>query len=247
MRNLRLLVQYAGTRYAGWQLQPGVPTIQGALEKSLGTVVRHPVRLVGASRTDAGAHARGQVASVRVDSELQAGRIRHSLNALLPHDIRVMELRDAPQNFHALSDALRREYRYVVVNGTCLSPFRHGFAHLVRVPLDFGRLQEAAGRVVGEHDFSGFSSADRGEVRTRRRVEISEWLRQEEALVYRVVADGFLRGMVRALVGTFLDVGRGLREVQRIDAILAARDRRQAGPGVPACGLFLERVEYAET
>ena len=246
MRNLRLLVQYAGTRYAGWQLQPSSPTIQGALEKSLGTVVRHPVRLVGASRTDAGAHARGQVASVRVEAELSIERLQHSMNALLPHDIRVVELRDAPPRFHALSDAHRREYRYVIVNASYLSPFRHGFAHLVRAPLDFGRLQEAAGRVVGEHDFTGFSSADRGEVRTRRRVEVSEWLRQEEALVYRVVADGFLRGMVRALVGTFVDVGRGLREAHQIDAILAERDRRKAGPCVPACGLFLERVEYAE-
>jgi tRNA pseudouridine38-40 synthase len=246
VRNLRLLVQYAGTRYAGWQLQPGVPTIQGALEQSLSTVVRHPVRLVAASRTDAGAHARGQVASVRVDTELPNGRIQHSLNALLPHDIRVAELLDAPDDFHALSDAVRREYRYVIVNGTYLSPFRHGFAHLVRVPLELDRLREAAGRVVGEHDFTGFSSADRGEVRTLRRVEVSEWMRQEEALVYRVVADGFLRGMVRALVGTFVDVGRGLRKVSRIDAILAQRDRRQAGPCVPACGLFLERVEYDE-
>jgi tRNA pseudouridine38-40 synthase len=242
-----LLVQYAGTRYAGWQLQPGIPTIQGELEKSLGTVVRHPVRVVGASRTDSGAHARGQVASVRVESELPAERIRRSLNALLPHDIRVAAVREAPPGFHALSDALRREYQYVVVNASYLSPFRHGFAHLVHAPLDFERMQAAAARVIGEHDFTGFSSAERGEVRTRRRVEVSEWLRREEALVYRVAADGFVRGMVRALVGTFLDIGRGALEVERIDLVLRERDRRRAGPCAPACGLFLERVEYADS
>lgn len=245
MRNLRLLVAYAGTRYAGWQIQPGRQTVQGVLQVCVERVVRHPVKVVGASRTDSGAHASGQVASLRTSSNLPADRLRSSLNGVLPPDIRVFELVDAPEEFHALGKAVRREYHYLVANGEVLSPFRNGFAHWVRAPLDRGLLREAARRILGEHDFAGFAGADRGDVRTRRRVEISDWGEEEDLLRYRVVADGFVRGMVRALVGTFLEVGRGRRHPDWVDEILRARDRRLAGPCVPAHGLYLRRVDYA--
>ncbi len=245
MRNLRLLVQYAGTRYAGWQVQPAGATVQGVLQACLSRVVRHPVTIVGASRTDSGAHARGQVASVRTDSTLEARRLRRSLNGLLPPDIRVLEVEEAEPRFHALGGALRREYRYEIVNGETISPFRHALALHLRAPLDRARLREAAQRVLGEHDFAGFASSDRGEVRTRRKVAISEWVEERDLLIYRIVADGFVRGMVRALVGSILEVGRGRRDAGWIDALLAGRDRRLAGPCVDACGLYLEKVDYA--
>jgi tRNA pseudouridine38-40 synthase len=245
VRNLRLLVQYAGTRYAGWQVQPGQATIQGLLQGVMQRIVGHPVKILGASRTDAGVHARGQVASVRTESELPVGRLRRSLNALLPPDIRVLDLAEAAADFHALGRAVRREYRYEIVNGEVLSPFRHGFAYHVRAPLDRSRLGEAAARILGEHDFAGFADSDRGPARTLRRVEVSEWREQEDLLAYRVVADGFVKGMVRALVGTFLDVGRGRRPPAWVDTVLEKRERALAGPSVPACGLYLQRVDYA--
>jgi tRNA pseudouridine38-40 synthase len=238
-------VQYAGTRFAGWQVQPSAPTVQGLLQEALGRIVRHPVSLVGAGRTDAGAHARGQVASVRIESPLPEERLRRSLNGLLPPDIRVLELREAPAGFHALGAAIRREYRYEIVNAEVLSPFLHGFAHHVRAPLDCEALREAASRVIGEHDFEAFSSSDRGDVKTRRKIDISEWRVDGSLLVYRVAADGFVKGMVRALAGSFLEVGRGRRPAAWVDELLRSRDRALAGPCLPAHGLYLERVDYA--
>jgi tRNA pseudouridine38-40 synthase len=238
-------VQYAGTRYAGWQRQPGQATIQGALEESLQRILRHPVKLVGASRTDAGVHARGQVASLHTDRDVHLDRLSRSLNSLLPHDVRVMEIEEVDADFHALASARGREYRYEIVNAPVMPPFRHGFAHQVRVPLDLDRLRRAAKQILGEHDFSGFAASDRGAVRTRRKVQASEWLQAADLLTYRIVADGFVKGMVRALVGTFIDIGRGRREVSWIDEILRVRDRSLAGPTAPACGLYLQRVYYA--
>lgn len=238
-------MQYAGTRYAGWQVQPGRGTVQGLLQECMARVLRHPVSLVGASRTDAGVHARGQVASARTPSDLPVGRLRRSLNGLLPPDIRVLEVSEAPESFHALGSAVRREYRYEIVNAETLPPFRYGFALHVRARLDRGRLREGAGFLLGEHDFAGFASADRGGASTRRRIEASEWREEGDLLVYRVAADGFVRGMVRTLVGSLLEVGRGRREPEWMEALLRSRDRGLAGACVPACGLYLERVDYA--
>ncbi|MEE9231652.1 MAG: tRNA pseudouridine(38-40) synthase TruA [Acidobacteriota bacterium] len=244
-RNLKLLVQYAGSRYSGWQRQPGQTTIQGALEERLQQILRHPVKLVGASRTDAGVHARGQVASLITTSQLEPDRLRRSLNSLLPHDIGVMEIEVVADDFHALGSARGREYRYEIVNAPVTSPFLHGFAHPVRVPLDLERLRRAAARIIGEHDFTGFADADRGPVRTLRKVQTSEWCKDGDLLTYRVVADGFVKGMIRALVGTFIDVGRDRWGEDRIEKILRERDRSLCGPAAPACGLYLQRVYYA--
>ncbi len=237
-------MQYAGTCYSGWQRQPGRPTIQGVLEERLEQILRHPIKLVGASRTDAGVHARGQVASLHTTSELEPERLRRSLNSLLPHDIGVMEMEIVAHDFHALGSARGREYRYEIANAPVTSPFLHGFAHPVRVPLELDRLQRAAARIIGEHDFAGFADADRGPVCTLRKVQTSEWSREGDLLTYRVVADGFVRGMVRALVGTFIDVGRGRWNEDRIDQILQEQDRSLSGPAAPACGLYLQKVYY---
>jgi len=182
---------------------------------------------------------------VRTDSDVPLDRLRRSVNSLLPHDIRVMQIEEAAGDFHALASARRREYHYEIVNAPVLPPFRHGFAHQVRAPLDRDRLQRAARQILGEHDFSGFAAADRGAVRTRRKVQASEWLEAADLLTYRIVADGFVKGMVRALVGTFIDIGRGRGEVSWVDDILRLRDRGLAGPTAPACGLYLHRVYYA--
>ncbi len=238
-------MQYAGTHYAGWQKQPDQPTIQGVLQDRLEQILRHPARLVAASRTDAGVHARGQVASLLTHSELPVLRLRRSLNSLLPPEIRVTAVEEAPAEFHALRCARLREYRYEIVNGEVLSPFRHGFALQVRVPLDRDRMEEAARAILGEHDFTGFADADRGPARTWRHIEISEWITREELLCYRVVADGFVKGMVRSLVGTLIEIGRGRWEPKWMQHVLTERKRCLAGPSVPACGLYLQRVEYA--
>lgn len=234
-----------GTRYSGWQRQPGRPTVQGVLEERLQQILRHPVKLVGASRTDAGVHARGQVASLHTNAQLEPERLRRSLNSLLPHDIGVMEVEMVAHDFHALGSARGREYRYEIINAPVISPFFHGFVHPVRIPLELERLQRAAARIVGEHDFTGFADADRGPVRTLRKVRASEWCKDGDLLTYRVVADGFVKGMVRALVGTFIDVGRGRWDEDRVEQILQERDRSLSGPAAPACGLYLQQVYYA--
>ncbi len=246
MRNIKMIVAYVGTPFAGWQVQPGRATIQGVLEERIAVLLKEAVGVAGAGRTDAGVHARGQVANVKTASRIPPGGLLRGLNALLPEDIRVMQVEDVPESFHARSDARSKEYRYQIARGPVVSPFLLPFAEWVRDPLDLGAMQEAARRLLGRHDFTSFSSADcRIDNRTRT-VKVSEFLDLGDRLEYRVQADGFLHHMVRTMVGTLLWVGRGLLPPDAIGEILEARDRRRAGPCAAARGLVLEKVFYEE-
>ncbi len=246
MRNMKMIVAYVGTRYAGWQVQPGRPTIQGVLEDRIGRMLREPVRLAGAGRTDSGVHARGQVANFQTASRIPAAGLVRGLNALLPEDIAVMRAEDAPASFHARADARGKEYRYRIARAEVVSPFEAPFVAAVRGSLDAGAMRAAARHFLGAHDFTSFcpvASPIEDKVRTLSVSEVTE----EEGLVgYRVVGDGFLRHMVRTLVGTLLMVGRGRLDAAAIPRIMAARDRRLAGPVAPARGLVLEQVFYGE-
>jgi tRNA pseudouridine38-40 synthase len=251
-------VEYSGTRFAGWQVQPHARTVQGELERALAVVLREPVRLTGASRTDAGVHALGQVASFGTRSEAPLGRIHGALNALLPDDVAVLDVTETSPGWSARFAARGKHYRYRVLDRRAPSPTEAATAWHVpsAAPLDLERMQAAALRLVGTHDFAALASKsdqpDRTTVRTLRTVRVSRqptapWGRDggpAPVVAIDVLGDAFLYKMVRAIAGTLVQVGRGRRDPASIDAVLASRDRRQAGPSAPPHGLFLMRVYY---
>ncbi len=245
MRTLKMVLEYDGSAYHGWQVQPAGPTIQGTLETRLEAILGRPHRVHGAGRTDAGVHARAQVAHVRTEHSMSTEDLQRALNATLPRDIAVLHIAEAPPGFHARKSASGKQYAYYLVEGSLRSVFWDRYAWHVRRSLDLPAMERAAARLVGTHDFSAFCAtgcdiADR--VRRIDRIEIfrlGDRLRRIE-----VAGDGFLRHMVRILVGTLVDVGTGRTPEHGVESILAGRDRRAAGRTAPAQGLFLERVEY---
>lgn len=243
-RKYKATLQYLGTRYAGWQVQKGQRTVQGVIEKALMRLAGQAVAVVGAGRTDAGVHALGQVAHFPFPDRDSVPDLLKSLNALLPWDIRVVRLEEAGDAFHASRDARRKRYEYRIYNAGILPPFEHLRACHVARPLDLGRMTDAAGRFLGEHDFSGFAAAAsrvRSKVRT---IQSSQVLHEGPVILYRVEASGFLHHMVRNMVGTLLQAGWCDRPCDDVERILLSRDRGQAGPTAPAHGLYLVRVWY---
>jgi tRNA pseudouridine38-40 synthase len=244
MRTIKMTLAYVGTRYAGWQVQPGRPTVQGILEERLGRMLREVVRLAGAGRTDAGVHALGQVASFSTGCRVPLDGLRRGINARLPEDIRALVVEEVPEGFHARSDARGKEYRYRITRAPIVSPFEAPFVTPVRPPLDVGRMRQAAVRLEGRHDFTSFCPAN-CEIEDRTRaIALSRVEEAGDEIVYHVRGDGFLRHMVRTIVGTLVEAGRGRLEPDAIGSVIDARDRRRAGPCAPARGLVLVRVFY---
>jgi len=247
MPNIRLIVEYVGTNYHGWQIQPHVPTVQGVLQNALRVTLRSAVVIRGAARTDAGVHALGQVASFSSSDPVDCRRLLRSLNAILPDDIGVRRVEEVADDFHPRHAALGRIYRYQVVEGECLSPFLAPFAAHSRRQLDVLAMDEAARALEGRHDFSSFCAAgDLSESRIKE-IRSSRVERDEERgdlIVYTVEGSSFLQHMVRNIAGTLMDVGRGRFNVAAMRAILEARDRRCAGPTAAARGLCLMKVLY---
>jgi len=246
MRNIKMTVAYVGTHYAGWQVQPEQATIQGVLEQRLSRLLQEPVRIAGAGRTDAGVHARAQVANFKTASRIQPDGLRRAMNARLPTDIRVVRAEDVDIDFHARTDARGKEYRYRMALGEYVSPFDAPFVTAIRGNIEPGRMSQAAALFIGSHDFESFCPADCQLESKRRTIDQSEVVEDGAFLEYRVRGNGFLRHMVRTIVGTLIDVGQGRRQPGAINDILASRDRRTAGPCAPARGLVLERVIYEE-
>jgi tRNA pseudouridine38-40 synthase len=247
VRTLKLGVAYLGTGYHGWQIQPGRPTIQGSLEEALARVLDEPVRVVGAGRTDAGVHARGQVASLVTGSGTPARGILLGTNNLLPETIRVMSVEEAPEGFHARHQAIRKEYAYRFTTAPVLTPFLAATVEQVRGELDLDRMAEAARALLGEHDFSAFCGPDGRAKNTVRTLEESRFEEEPDGVrVYRVASRSFLQYLVRTLAGTLFEVGRGRIPADAIPGILASGDRTRAGPTAAARGLTLERVHYPQ-
>ena len=244
MRNLRITVAYVGTRFSGWQVQPGRATVQGVLEERLSRLLKEKVRLAGAGRTDAGVHARGQVANFMTASRIPPEGLLRGLNARLPDDVGVLEAREAPPGFHARADARGKEYHYRIARADVVSPFDAPFVCAVRGRLDPEAMREAAAAFLGANDFTSFcAAACRVESRVRT-VTLSRLDEEGPFLDFRVRADGFLQHMVRTMAGTLIEIGRGIIRRDAIPRILEARDRRAAGPCAAARGLTLERVFY---
>jgi tRNA pseudouridine38-40 synthase len=245
-RVFRLTLEYDGEAFEGWQLQPGEHrTIQGTLETAVARVARQRVPVVGSGRTDSGVHAEGQVASLELETDLGADRLRAALNGVLPRDVAVVDAVIAPAGFHARRDASSKLYRYRVWNGRDRSPLRERRALCLQRPLNVEAMRRAARCFVGTHDFASFCAAGSSVVTTERSLQRLDVVGEGGGRVELLVeGSGFLRQMVRILAGTLLAVGSGRWRPEDMPAILAARDRRVAGPTAPAHGLTLVAVRY---
>ena len=227
-------LSYLGTAYCGWQRQPDAPSVQGALENALSTILRTETLVTGAGRTDTGVHALHAVAHFDAASEPDL----RNLNALLPRDIAVHRLRCVHDNAHARFDAVEREYKYHIV--TRKDPFRQQTAWLFTAPLDVNAMNAAASHLIGTHEFTTFSKLHSGNKTDVCTVLTAQW----DGLIFTIRADRFLRNMVRSIVGTLVDVGRGKISVERFAEILTSRDRSLASSSAPAQGLFLTDIKY---
>lgn len=246
----RATVAYDGTDFFGFQLQASGRTVQGALEAALLQLSGAETRVVGSGRTDAGVHAAGQVVGFRAEWRHDTSDLHRALNAVLPPDVAVVDLDEAPEEWHPRFSAKWRHYRYTVRNAAWRSPLTRRHALHIAQPLQLDDLQAAARMLVGQHDFASFGrpmqdgTPGQPGTSTVRIVYRSGWRQEEEHLLYDVLGNAFLRGMVRSLVGSMLSVGLGQMTVEQLRDALAGRDRRLAAPPAAACGLCLMHVEY---
>jgi tRNA pseudouridine38-40 synthase len=244
MRTIKLTVAYDGTGYVGWQRQEAGESIQGLIERALAKIEGGLVTLHGAGRTDAGVHALGQVASARIGAVLDDSTIERSLNANLPPAIRITGVATVPDDFHARFSAGAKTYEYRIWNGPSVPPFIRLYTWHVPQLLDRARLREASRAITGEHDFAAFQGAGSAAHTTVRRISSAGWRSDGAACAFDISGEGFLRHMVRSLVGTIVEIGLGRRPVDDIARLLWTPQRGEAGRTAPACGLFLVRVEY---
>jgi tRNA pseudouridine38-40 synthase len=255
VRNLKLILAYDGAEFAGWQVQPGRSTVQGALASAIGRLSGENVLPQGSGRTDAGVHALAQVASFATASPIPAENWAGALNDILPASIRVLEVTEAAPEFHARKSARAKTYRYRIYRGAICPPFLARYVWHYPYPLEESAMTAAADVVVGEHDFTSFAAVDPERVERMaaaenfqttnvRTIYSSRWTREGEELIYTVRGSGFLHHMVRNLVGTFLLIGKGRVSREDLGRILAARERSAAGPTSPASGLYLVGVQY---
>jgi tRNA pseudouridine38-40 synthase len=247
-RSLRLTIAYDGTDFHGWQVQPRQRTVQGEIEAAIQRITREPVRVIGSGRTDAGVHALGQVASVATDSRLPPHNFQRAVNSELPDDVVLLDVAEAPPGFHANGDCVSKRYRYQIDSGPVPNVFLRRTSWYHRRPLDEDAMHRAAQALLGTHDFRSYEStgSERPDtVRTVLDISVTSCVeRCGPAIHIEVEADGFLYNMVRAIVGTLVQVGRGRMPVEWPGEVLASRDRRRAGPTAPPQGLFLLRANY---
>ncbi len=261
-RNLKITLAYDGSEFHGWQVQPGLRTVQGTLAECIHRITGEEVLPQGSGRTDAGVHALAQVASVRLDSPIPARNLVIALNDVLPSSVRVNTVDVVGDDFHARHSAKAKTYRYRIYRKDICPPFLARYVFHDPYPMNEDALIRASEHVVGTHDFTSFAASDpersarmakpaRDEGKSHfgittniRTIHSSLWARTDEELIYTVRGDGFLHHMVRNLVGTFLQVGKGALEIAEVPLIVAARNRSAAGPTAAACGLYLVSVEY---
>ena len=252
----KLVLAYDGTDFHGWQVQPGLVTIQGELAAAIERVCGERTLPQGSGRTDAGVHALAQVASVALQSPIPPPNLLRALNRTLPAAIRVIEATHAPAGFHARHSAISKQYEYRIYRGEICPPQLARYVYALAWPLNVAAMQEASRLILGRHDFSSFAAVDPdrtarmaidSEIDNVRTLIHSAWHEQDDLLIYTVCGDGFLHHMVRNMVGTFLEIGRGQRRCADLPELLATRNRIAAGATAPARGLFLHSVSYPES
>jgi tRNA pseudouridine38-40 synthase len=247
MRRIKITLVYDGTDFHGWQVQPNLPTVQGTLQEVLSEIVGAPAKVDGSGRTDAGVHALAQVAAFSLGNPIPPENLRKALNRLLPGSIRVLTVEEVAPGFHPRYAALSKTYEYRIFRGEVCLPFQRRYVYHHPYPLDERRILAAAPLLEGEHDFSAFAGADERDQEGGSKVRTVFFSRAERAgdlLLYRVRGSGFLKHMVRNIVGMLLEVGKGNLDEAAIQALFKPGTTARAGPRVPACGLFLLSVEY---
>ena len=244
MRNIKLIISYDGTAYKGWQIQKNGRTVQWAVEKAINKVFKKKHRVHGASRTDAGVHARAQAAHFKTSSAIPVGKIPLALNAVLPEDVAITRAEEAPPDFHSRFDSRSKHYTYYILNSTDRDPFREKYSWRVPYRLDVPLMRKEARSLTGRQDFKSFQAADKRERTSVRKVFYIDINKRKSFLTIDIEADGFLYNMVRNIVGTMVEVGRGYLPSGSVRKILKNRDRTTAGPTAPAKGLFLVEVKY---
>jgi len=244
MRNLKLTLAYDGTSFHGWQIQPDVPTVQGELQRSLKRILNHEVTIHGSGRTDAGVHAHGQVANFQTDHSIDTDALLPRVNSLLPIEIRVVSIEEVPLDFHARLSAKAKTYEYHCWRLAVVPPFHHRYVAAIGYFLDTDTVDQATKEFRGTHDFTSFCPASTALVDRVRTIHEVVWERSDQKWVLSIQADGFLQYMVRTIVGTLIEVGRGRIPAEQIREIIQAKDRALAGPSAPAQGLHLMQVCY---
>jgi len=242
--NFKAVIQYDGTNYSGWQIQPDFLTIQGTIQQTLYKITNEKVTIHGSGRTDAGVHALGQVASFKIIKGIKTSSLQSALNSLLPHDIKVIHLSEAPDEFNAQYNAYSKEYQYQIFSGKIVSPFLYRYFYHFPIELNIAEMKKAAKRFIGEYDFSAFKSAESTCRNTVRKVFQSDIINNEDIIYFIVVANGFMQYMVRTMVGTLIEVGRGKIPSEQTEKIITSKNRANAGATAPPQGLFLIKVNY---
>jgi tRNA pseudouridine38-40 synthase len=243
-RNIRIVLEYDGGRFSGWQIQKDKPTVQSELQRAVEEITKRKTLVIGAGRTDAGVHAEGQVANFHTTSPIPARKWAEAMNAHLPDDIAVLLAEDVPLDFHAQYHATSKIYRYRVLNRSTRSALERARVQLVKAPLELPKMKDAARALVGTHDFRSFGSEMSKKEKTVRTVFSFDVVAKPPFLEFLVHGDGFLYNQVRSMVGTLLQVGIGSRPPEWVQEVLEARDRSKAGANVPAKGLTLVEVKY---
>ena len=244
MKRVMLTVAYDGTAYHGWQIQPNGETIEGILNRCLSETLGERIEVIGASRTDSGVHAMGNIAVFDTDSPIPADKISYVLNQRLPEDIKIQRSEEVAADFHPRHCESRKTYEYRIYCASFPMPVKRLYAHFTYIPMDVEQMRQGAQYLVGIHDFKSFCSAEAQVETTVRQVDSVEVIQERNEIVIRVAGRGFLYNMVRIIAGTLMEVGRGHIAPEEVKTILEAKDRQAAGPTAPACGLTLVKYEF---
>ena len=246
MKRIRLVVAYDGTQYHGWQIQPGAVTIESVLNEALTQLMREPIQVIGASRTDSGVHARGNVAVFDTESQMPPDKICMALNQRLPEDIRVQVSEEVPSDWHPRKANCTKTYEYKILNRKIAMPLERLYSHFCYVPLDVEKMRQAAQYIIGEHDFRSFCTVRTQAEETVRTVYSLDIEKEDDMITIRISGNGFLYNMVRIITGTLLEVGKGDYPPEKVKEILAAKDRKMAGATARPEGLTLVQIRYPE-
>lgn len=242
MRNIKIVIEYDGTNFHGWQYQPDLRTIQGEIQRAMRIIFKSEINIIGAGRTDTGVHAKAQVANFLIDHPMPVLTIKAALNGNLPRDVRIISADEVDEKFHARYDAIKRHYSYTITRQEKAINRFYVWCH--KSDLNIEKMQHASNYLLGEHDFKAFCHADENMNHYRCFVEQIVWEQNNELITLNIIANRFLYNMVRIIVGTMINIGRGFTPAEQIPQILESRDRRSAGITVPAKGLCLEKVYY---